>query len=206
MMCGLRFLVRAEEEDLGKKSCPWHGNNPLYRRYHDEEWGVPCRDDAKLFEFLVLEGAQAGLSWITILRKRENYRRAFADFNVEVVSRFTESDLVRLMNEDGIVRNRAKISSAQNNACCFIKVQSEFGSFSNYLWNFFDDEPLVNCWQDFEQVPSKTKLSLLISQDMMARGFNFFGPTICYSYLQAMGFINDHVEHCFRWSECQTSN
>ena len=191
---------------MWEKSCPWHGNNPLYRRYHDEEWGVPCRDDAKLFEFLVLEGAQAGLSWITILRKRENYRRAFADFNVGVVGRFTESDFARLMNEDGIVRNRAKISSAQNNACCFMRVQSDFGSFSNYLWDFFDDEPLVNCWQDFEQVPSKTKLSQLISQDMTARGFNFFGPTICYSYLQAMGFINDHVEHCFRWSECQSSN
>ena len=142
----------------------------------------------------------------SILRKRENYRRAFADFNVGVVGRFTESDFARLMNEDGIVRNRAKISSAQNNACCFMRVQSDFGSFSNYLWDFFDDEPLVNCWQDFEQVPSKTKLSQLISQDMTARGFNFFGPTICYSYLQAMGFINDHLQHCFRWSECQSSN
>ena len=191
---------------VGNKSCPWHGNDPIYKRYHDEEWGIPCRDEAKLFEFMVLEGAQAGLSWITILRKRENYRKAFADFNVEIVSRFNENDFARLMNEKGIVRNRAKIVSAQNNACCFIRVQAEFGSFSNYLWDFFDDEPLINRWQDFEQIPSTTELSQLISRDMKARGFKFFGPTICYSYLQAMGFINDHLQHCFRWSECQTSS
>ena len=190
---------------MERKSCPWHRNDPVYQRYHDEEWGVPCRDETKLFEFLVLEGAQAGLSWITVLRKRENYRRVFADFNVEVVSRFTEDDFARLMNEDGIVRNRAKIMSAQINAYCFMQVQSEFGSFSDYLWNFFKGEPLVNCWQEIGQVPSKTKMSQLISQDMMARGFKFFGPTICYSYLQAMGLINDHLEYCFRWSECQTS-
>ena len=190
---------------MERKSCPWHRNDPVYRRYHDEEWGVPCRDETKLFEFLVLEGAQAGLSWITVLRKRENYRRVFADFNVEVVSRFTEDDFTRLMNEDGIIRNRAKIMSAQSNAYCFMQVQSEFGSFSDYLWNFFKGEPLVNCWQEIGQVPSKTGISQLISQDMTARGFKFFGPTICYSYLQAMGFINDHLEYCFRWSECQTS-
>tara|TARA_B100000780_G_scaffold85815_2_gene58934 strand:+ start:2258 stop:2746 length:489 start_codon:yes stop_codon:yes gene_type:complete len=155
-----------------------------------------------MFEFLILEGAQAGLSWITILRRREQYRAAFAGFDVLRVSCFTDRDIERLMRDSGIVRHRAKICSAIDNARCFLCVQEEFGSFSDYLWGFVDGAPIVNCWSNAAEVPTKTALSKCISEDMRGRGFRFFGPTICYAYLQSMGLVNDHLARCFRRAEC----
>jgi DNA-3-methyladenine glycosylase I len=187
-----------------KIRCLWCGDDPLYRDYHDTEWGVPCRDDKKLFEFLILEGAQAGLSWITILRKRESYRRAFAKFDVEKVAAFSDGDIQRLTEDRGIVRNRSKIASAVTNARCYLQVIDEFGSFSHYLWRHVDGEPLVNNWVDERDIPARTPLSDCISEDMKRRGFKFFGTTICYAYLQAMGLVNDHVARCFRHRQCQT--
>ena len=158
---------------------------------------MPCRDDKKLFEFLILESAQAGLSWLTILRKRENYRAAFADYDVHKVAGFTDSDIQRLMADSGIVRNRLKVESAINNARCFLRLQAEQGSFSDYLWAFVDHCPIVNNWSNEDQIPVSTKLSDRISKDMKSRGFKFFGTTICYAYLQAMGVVNDHIADCF---------
>ena len=184
------------------KRCVWCGEDPLYQQYHDSEWGVPCRDDKKLFEFVLLEGAQAGLSWITILRKREAYRKAFADFDVEKVAAFTEQDAKRLVNDAGIVRNRLKINSAISNARLFIDIKKEFGSFSEYFWGYVDNQPVVNLWASHAEIPATTALSDLIAKDMKKRGFKFFGTTICYAYMQAMGLVNDHVVDCFRHSEC----
>lgn len=186
------------------ESCPWPGDDPLYVNYHHTEWGVPCYDDKKLFEFLILESAQAGLSWITILRKRENYRRAFADFNVEKVARFNSRSVERLMNDAGIVRNRLKIESAITNARCFLDVQEEYGSFADYLWGFVDHKPLQNQWETIKQVPATTPLSDTISKAMKKRGFRFFGSTICYAHMQATGMVNDHLISCFRHQECAT--
>ena len=180
--------------------CSWCGEDKAYQNYHDFEWGVPCRDDKKLFEFLILESAQAGLSWLTILRKRDNYRLAFADFDVELVSKFSDQDKQRLMQDSGIVRNRLKIESAITNAQCFLDVQNETGSFSNYLWSFVDGKPMVNGWQEESQIPAVTPLSEKISKDMKRRGFKFFGATTCYAYLQATGLVNDHIVDCFRHS------
>lgn len=177
--------------------CSWCGDDKAYQNYHDFEWGVPCRDDKKLFEFLILESAQAGLSWLTILRKRDNYRLAFANFDVEVVSKFGDQDKERLMQDSGIVRNRLKIESAITNAQCFIKIQQEVGSFSDYLWGYVGNKPLVNRWVREDQIPISTILSEKISKDMKRRGFKFFGATTCYAYLQAMGIVNDHVVDCF---------
>ena len=178
--------------------CSWCGEDKAYQNYHDFEWGVPCRDDKKLFEFLILESAQAGLSWLTILRKRDNYRLAFADFNVKTVSKFNDPEVQRLLKNEGIVRNRLKIESAITNAQCFLDVQNETGSFSNYLWSFVDGKPMVNRWQEESQIPAVTPLSEKISKDMKRRGFKFFGATTCYAYLQAMGLVNDHIVGCFR--------
>ena len=183
-----------------KVRCSWCGEDKAYQHYHDNEWGVPCRDDKKLFEFLILESAQAGLSWLTILRKRENYRTAFADFDAQKVAAFSDSDIQRLMTDSGIVRNRLKIESAITNAQCFLRLQSERGSFSNYLWSFVDQRPLVNNWISESQIPVSTELSDRISKDMKARGFKFFGTTICYAYLQAMGVVDDHIVDCLRRS------
>ena len=183
--------------------CTWCGHNPLYRKYHDTEWGLPCRDDKKLFEFVLLEGAQAGLSWITILRKRENYRKAFADFDVAKVAVFTEADVERCLLDAGIVRNRLKINSAISNARCFMEVQAEFGSFSNYFWGYVEGKPIVNHWASHGDIPASTPLSDTISKDMKKRGFKFFGTTICYAHMQAMGLINDHTTDCYRHSECE---
>lgn len=185
-----------------KSRCTWCGEDPLYQQYHDKEWGVPCRDDKKLFEFVLLEGAQAGLSWITILRKREAYRSAFADFDVRKVAAFTEQDIERLMNDAGIVRNRLKITSAISNACLFMDIQKEFGSFSDYFWGYVDHQPIVNCWASHSEIPATTALSDLIAKDMKKRGFKFFGSTICYAHMQAMGLVNDHTTDCFRYQEC----
>ena len=187
---------------MDQQRCQWPGEDALYRRYHDQEWGLPCRSDALMFEFLILEGAQAGLSWITILRRREKYRAAFAGFDVLRVSRFTDCDIERLMGDSGIIRHRTKISSAIENAQCFLRVQAEFGSFSDYLWGFVDGVPIVNCWSNAAEVPATTTLSKRISDDMRGRGFRFFGPTICYAYLQSIGLVNDHLVGCFRRAEC----
>jgi len=182
--------------------CPWAGNDPLYQSYHDREWGVPCRDDRKLFEFLVLESAQAGLAWITILRKREHYRRAFAEFRPEQIARFNRQEMAQLLQNTGIVRNRLKIESAVNNARLFLDIQAQFGSFADYLWGFVDNRSIQNHWQDSDAVPATTPLSDIISKDMKKRGFRFFGSTICYAYLQATGLVNDHLVDCFRHRQC----
>jgi len=184
-----------------RQRCPWAEGSELYRRYHDEEWGVPVHDDVKHFEFLVLESAQAGLSWLTILKKRENYRRAYSDFDPRVVARFGSRDFKRLLNDAGIVRNRLKIESSINNAARFLEVQSEFGSFDSYLWGFVGNRIVVNHRQTLEQIPPKTELSDAVSRDLKARGFRFIGSTIIYAHLQAVGLVNDHLVGCFRYAE-----
>ena len=184
-----------------KRRCGWCSDDPLYRAYHDEEWGVPVHDDRRLFEFLVLEGAQAGLSWLTILRKREAYRRAFAGFDPEKVARFGQGQLARLLADPGIVRNRLKIEAAIGNARRFLEVQAAFGSFDAYLWRFVDGRPIVNRWRTPAQVPAATPQSRTLSRDLEARGFRFVGPTICYAHMQAIGMVNDHLVGCFRHAE-----
>jgi DNA-3-methyladenine glycosylase I len=181
--------------------CAWCGSDPLYVRYHDEEWGVPVHDDRKLFEFIVLEGAQAGLSWITILRRREGYRRAFADFDPAKVAEFGEGDVQRLLGDEGIIRNRAKVRSTISNAQAFLRVQEEFGSFDNYIWRFVNGEPIVNHFETMGDIPASTDLSDLISKDLKKRGFSFVGTTIVYAHMQATGMVNDHVISCFRHAE-----
>lgn len=194
------MAMRGDSSPLNR--CPWAQGNDLYEQYHDQEWGVPCYDDNKLFEFLILESAQAGLSWITILRKRDNYRRAFADFNAEKVARFNRRSVERLMNDAGIVRNRLKIEAAISNARLFLDLQVSHGSFANYLWDHLDGSPLQNRWQSMDDVPATTALSDAISKDMKKRGFRFFGSTICYAHMQAMGMVNDHIATCFRHDDC----
>jgi DNA-3-methyladenine glycosylase I len=180
------------------KRCGWCGEDPLYRDYHDREWGCDVTDDRTMFEFLTLESAQAGLSWITILRKRENYRRAFADFDVERVAAFTDADVERLLTTDsGIIRNRLKVKAAVTNARAFIEVQREFGSFCNYLRAFLPDgKPVINHPKTLAEIPASTPLSDAIARDMKRRGFKFFGTTICYAHLQAVGYVNDHLADC----------
>ncbi len=176
------------------KRCSWAGTDPLYMDYHDKEWGKEVHDDKKLFEFLILESAQAGLSWITILRRREGYRKAFADFDVHKVAAFTGDDIERLMQDTGIIRNRLKISSAIKNAKLFIEVQKEFGSFDKYLYGFMPDgKPIIN---HPDKIPASTPISDAISKDMKKRGFTFFGTTICYAHMQATGMVNDHIDSC----------
>jgi len=182
----------------GIKRCPWAGDDPLYVAYHDEEWGVPSHDDRQLFEMLVLEGAQAGLSWITILRKRENYRRAFAGWNVEKIARFGEKDVARLVADEGIVRNRLKIRSAIGNAKAFLRVRDEFGSFDRYLWQFVGGSPVRKRRRTMSDVPAHTAESDAMSRGLKKRGFNFVGSTICYAFMQAVGMVNDHLTSCFR--------
>ncbi len=183
--------------DLSLKRCGWCGTDPLYMEYHDKEWGKEVTDDKKMFEFLVLESSQAGLSWITILRKRENYRKAFADFDVHKVAAFTEEDVNRLMLDSGIVRNRRKIEATIINDKLYIEVQKEFGSFCNYLKSFLpDSKPVINYWKTLSEIPVSTPLSDAISKDMKKRGFKFFGTTICYAHLQAIGYVNDHLIDC----------
>ncbi|QUP88436.1 DNA-3-methyladenine glycosylase I [Exiguobacterium sp. PFWT01] len=176
--------------------CPWCGTDPLYVRYHDEEWGKPVHDDQKHFECLTLESAQAGLSWITILRKRENYRLAYANFEVQQVASFTDEDVERLLGDSGIVRNRRKIEASINNAKQFIKLQDEFGSFDSYIWSFVNDAPVLNTWDRMEDVPATTQLSERLSKDLKRRGFKFLGPTTVYAHLQATGLVNDHLTSC----------
>jgi DNA-3-methyladenine glycosylase I len=177
--------------------CDWCGTDPLYVKYHDEEWGKPVYDDKILFEFLILEGAQAGLSWITILRRREGYRKAFADFEVNKVAAFDESDVERLMNDPGIIRNKLKVNAAISNARLFIDIQQEFGSFADYMWGFLPDKkPIQNEVRKMGDVPARTEISDAISKDMKKRGFKFFGTTICYAHMQATGMVNDHKIGC----------
>jgi DNA-3-methyladenine glycosylase I len=180
--------------------CSWAGDDPLYQKYHDTEWGRPVYDDAKLFEFLVLESAQAGLSWITILRKRENYRQAFAGFDVQKVSRFSEKKVESLLKNAGIIRNELKIRAAVNNAKMFLKVQKEFGSFADYMWGFVDHKPLQNNRVRSGQIPATTEISDRFAKDMKTRGFKFLGSTTLYAHMQAVGMVNDHVIdcHCFK--------
>lgn len=185
------------EQSIEIQRCGWCGTDPLYVQYHDEEWGREVTDDHKMFEFLVLESSQAGLSWSTILKKRENYRKAFADFDVQKVAQFTTEDVDRLMQDSGIIRNKLKITSTISNARCYIEVQKEFGSFCNYLTNFLPGgKPIMNHWTSLDQIPASTELSDVISKDMKKRGFKFFGTTICYAHLQAVGYVNDHLEDC----------
>jgi len=181
--------------------CLWCGDDPLYVRYHDSEWGVPLHDDGRLFEFLVLEGAQAGLSWITILRKRENYRRAFDDFDPRRIVGYGEKKIEGLLSNTGIIRNRLKIASAVRNARAFMHIQQEFGSFDAYLWRFVDGRPKQNRWKTFKEIPAETSESRALSKDLIRRGCSFAGPTICYAFMQAVGMVNDHVVDCFRHAQ-----
>jgi DNA-3-methyladenine glycosylase I len=180
-----------------KTRCGW-ASTPEYEAYHDTEWGVPLHDDCRLFEFLILEGAQAGLSWLTILRKREAYRKAFANFDPAAVARFGARDVQRLLADAGIVRNRLKIASAIGNAAAFLKVQEEFGTFDAYIWRFVDGRPIQNAWRTLREIPPRTPQSDALSKDLKARGFNFVGSTICYAHMQATGMVNDHLADCFR--------
>jgi DNA-3-methyladenine glycosylase I len=185
-----------------KSRCRWvPPGDPLYIAYHDNEWGVPLHDDTKLFEFLVLEGMQAGLSWGTVLRKRENFRRAFDGFDPEMVARYDGSRVRRILSDPGIIRNRLKVRSAVTNAKAFLSVQHEFGSFDSYVWRFVEGRPKVNRWRSLNQIPAKTKVAEEMSRDMVSRGFRFVGPTICYSHMQATGMVNDHLVSCFRHGE-----
>lgn len=187
----------------GKERCGWClGVSEAYLAYHDEEWGSPVRDDAGQFEFLVLESAQAGLSWSTVLHKRAGYRRAFAGFDPEKVARFNRRSVERLVGDAGIIRNRMKIEAAIGNARAFLAVRDEFGSFSDYLWDFVDGRPVVNRWREMRQVPASTPLSDRISKDLRDRGFKFVGTTIIYAHLQATGLVNDHLVHCYRHAQC----
>ncbi|MEE2888608.1 MAG: DNA-3-methyladenine glycosylase I [Planctomycetota bacterium] len=181
--------------------CDWCGTDPLYVSYHDEEWAVPVRDDRKLFEFLILEGAQAGLSWITILRKREHYRKVFADFDPVQVAEIQPSQVEELLADPGIVRNRMKVESAITNAKAFLTIQAESGCFADYIWKFAGGEPLTNRFLNKSEVPTKTGQSDAMSRDLRQRGFKFVGSTICYAYMQATGMVNDHLTSCFRHAE-----
>ena len=181
--------------------CDWAGDDPLYVVYHDTEWGVPVHDDQKLFEFIILEGAQAGLSWITILRKRENYRKAFAGFDMQAVARFTPAKIEKLLDDPGIVRNRAKVNSAVTNAQAAITLAEESGSLADYFWRWVDGQPIKNRFQTMSEIPAKTPVAEALAKDMKARGFKFFGPTIAYAHMQATGLANAHVVSCFRHDE-----
>ena len=180
--------------------CPWP-TDELYIRYHDTEWGVPVHDDRVLFEFLILEGAQAGLSWHTVLKKRGNYRAAFDNFEAEKVARYGDQKIAALLNNAGIIRNRLKIHAAIQNARSFLKVQEEFGSFDSYQWRFMDGEPVINHRRSMKEVPARTKISDALSKDLVQRGFKFVGSTICYAHMQAVGMVNDHLVTCFRHKE-----
>ena len=181
--------------------CPWCGDEPLYVAYHDKEWGVPCHDDRRLFEFLILEGAQAGLSWLTVLKKRDGYRRAFSDWNVEEIAHFSDDDLARLQQNPGIIRNRLKIAAARQNAKAFLAIQEQCPSFADYLWRFTDGETIHNHWRTMAEIPASTAIAKQLSKDLKRRGFTFVGSTICYAFMQAMGLVNDHLVDCFRYRQ-----
>ena len=184
-----------------KVRCSWCSDDPLYMDYHDLEWGVPAHDDRHLFEMLVLEGAQAGLSWLTILKKRDRYRLVFDNFDAEKVARYTASDMTRLLSDPGIVRNRRKIEAAIRNARGVLQIRREHGSLDAWLWHFVDGQPQQNAWRSLAEVPAETAASRAMSRELKKRGFGFVGPTICYAFMQAVGMVNDHVTDCFRYSE-----
>lgn len=184
-----------------KTRCQWCGDDPLYVKYHDEEWGLPLHDDRKLFEFLILEGAQAGLSWITILRKRENYRNAFDNFDPEKIASYNDKKINGLLNNPGIIRNKLKINAAVENAKVFLKVQKEFGTFDKYIWRFVNNKPINNRWKSIGEIPATSKESEIMSKDLKKLGFKFAGSTICYAFMQTIGMVNDHIIDCFRYSE-----
>lgn len=189
--------------DFIKTRCEWANGSDLYQHYHDEEWGVPLHDDNELFGFLLLEGAQAGLSWQTILHKRDNYRKAFADFDPRQVATFTQQHINELMSNTGIVRNHLKIQSVINNAKKFLDIQREFGSFDTYQWHFVGGKPLQNHWNTLHDIPVDSPEALTFSKDLIKRGFKFVGPKIVYSHMQATGMVNDHITSCFRYNEVQ---
>ena len=193
--------IKIALKDHSKKRCSWCLGDPIYIKYHDKEWGKPVRNDKKLFEFITLEGAQAGLSWLTILKKREGYRKAFADFNVEKIARFSSKKIESLLKNPEIIRNRLKVASTVTNAQAFIEIQKEFGSFSKYQWSFVDNKPVQNQFRKHSQIPAKTDLSDKISKDLKKRGFKFVGSTIIYAHLQATGVVSDHTKDCFRHSQ-----
>jgi len=186
-----------------QKRCSWCGDDPLMRAYHDEEWGVPVHDDRTLFEFLILEGMQAGLSWSTILKRREQFRKSFAKFDPQQVARFTKQDEALLLNNPGVIRNKLKIASAIGNARAFCEVQEEYGSFDRYIWQFVDKVPQSQGWKSADLVPAETPLSKAMAKELKKRGFNFVGSTICYAFMQAVGMVNDHIQDCFRFRELQ---
>jgi DNA-3-methyladenine glycosylase I len=188
------------KEPVNMKRCPW-AQSELSIVYHDEEWGVPSHDDRHLFELLILEGAQAGLSWETILRKRQNYRTAFADFDPTIIAGFGQNEMQALLSNEGIIRNRLKLTSAVRNAQALLDVRAEFGSFDTYIWQFVDGKPLKNAWRELSQLPAQTERSRAMSKDLRKRGFNFVGPTICYAFMQAVGMVNDHLVDCFRYDK-----
>lgn len=183
-----------------KQRCEWctKTKDTLYMEYHDNEWGVPLHDDQKLFEFLVLESFQAGLSWLTVLRKRDNFRKAFANFDAKKVAKFDAEKVKQLLGDAGIIRNRLKIEAAINNAACFLKIQKEFGSFDKYVWGFVGGKPIINSLKSLKDIPAKTALSDEMSKDMGKRGFKFRGSTICYAFMQAVGMVDDHVDNCWK--------
>ena len=181
--------------------CPWAGKDPLYIAYHDTEWGVPLHDDQRLFEFLILEGVQAGLSWLTVLKKRAHYRAAFDGFDPMKVAGYGPARVQELLSDAGLIRNRLKITAAVNNARAFLEVQAVFGSFDTFIWDFVEGRPVRNAWQRMEAVPAQTATSRRMSREMKSRGFKFVGPVICYAYMQAVGMVNDHLVDCFRHSE-----
>jgi DNA-3-methyladenine glycosylase I len=190
-----------EEMAMNKNRCEWGGSHELYIPYHDEEWGVPLHDDRKLFEMLCLEGAQAGLSWLLILKRREHYRLLFDNFNPEKIARYTDKKLDTLLQDPRIIRNRLKVYAMRANAIAFLKVQQEYGSFDDYIWQFVDGSPVVNSWKSLKEIPSSTPVSDAMSRDLKKQGFKFVGTTICYAYMQSVGMVNDHVTSCFRYRE-----
>ncbi len=186
-----------------KQRCQWVGSHPLEIAYHDTEWGVPVHDDRRLFESLILEGAQAGLSWLTVLKKRESYREAFAGFDPVKIARFDEAKVGKLLGNPGIIRNRLKVRSAIQNARAFLKIQEDDGTFDAYVWRFVEGAPKVNRWRSLTEIPAQTPESERMSKDLKKRGFNFVGPTICYAFMQAVGLVNDHTVDCYRYHEVQ---
>ena len=184
-----------------KTRCDWAGSDPLYLDYHDKEWGIPEHNDQKLFEMLILEGAQAGLSWITILRKRENYRKAFDNFDPKKIAAYNKTKIQELLNNEGIVRNKLKVNAAVQNAGGFLEIQKEFSDFDTYIWQFIGGKARKNSFKQMKELPAKTPESEAMSKDLLKRGFKFVGPTICYAFMQAVGMVNDHVVGCFRYDE-----
>ncbi len=192
------MAVMATQE---KKRCPWCLSDPLYIDYHDHEWGVPVHDDRKWFEFLLLEGAQAGLNWLLVLKKRENYRKAYDNFDFDKVALYKENKIARLLADPGLIRNRAKIGASVGNARAFVQIRAEFGSFNDYVWPFVHNRPIRNRWKTLDQLPTRTGLSDALSKDLASRGFKFVGSTIIYAHMQATGMVNDHLIDCFRYNE-----